>query len=210
MRKLTFSEIYDNGEKAFEAGDYDTAEQWFLTVLYEYSKLHASADGYMQVLASFDKLSLDLYKREQFVNKSHVLKFYEVTSPFLTKGKSSDQVFKELFIDESFIPTIEILTNSPEKVVPPPEDPFEYQRKQLQKIYDDALYTPVFRINKKYCIGSFKGMIPYIAYDDIMNNKYIIRGRPANIISTLDNEKRDMIASYTSIGELVKDGWELG
>jgi hypothetical protein len=209
MRKLTFSEIYDNGEKAFEAGDYVTAEQWFLTVLYEYSKLHASAEGYMQVLASFDKLYLDLYKREQFANKSHVLKFYEITNPFLTKAKSSEQVFKELFIDESIIPTIEILTNSPEKVVPPPVDPLENQKRQLQKIYDDALYTPVFRINKNFCIGSFKDMIPYIAYDDIMNHKYIIRGRPANIISSLDNEKRDMIASYMSIGDLVKDGWEL-
>ena len=85
----------------------------------------------------------------------------------------------------------------------------KYQIKNLDHIYATAMFAPVFKNNPKYCVGKFQDLTPYIAYDDVMNNKYIIRGRPVSITSNFDNEKREIISSYTSMEELVMDGWRL-
>lgn len=88
-------------------------------------------------------------------------------------------------------------------------DDKEYQKKNLQLIYRDASLAPVFHKNDKYCKGSFENIIPFIAYDDVMDNKYIIRARDEGIINSFFSEKTEIVVKYESIDELVEDGWRL-
>jgi len=79
-----------------------------------------------------------------------------------------------------------------------------FQKKTLQNIYANASYAPFLKKNTKYSVGKFFNKTPYISYDDIMNNKYIIRGKESGV-----SEKGEIIAEYKSIDELVNDGWRL-
>ena len=79
---MTFAEIFAKGEQAYKAEDFRIAEQWFLKVLFEYSKLHNSSDGYMQVLASLDKLSMKLYQDERMPDKARALKFFKIVGNY--------------------------------------------------------------------------------------------------------------------------------
>ena len=85
----------------------------------------------------------------------------------------------------------------------------EFQKKNLEAIYNAASLAPVFKHNPKYSTGKFNGLTPYISYDDIMNYKFIIRGRPVNEYNPFDAQKREIIAEYNTIEELVNDGWRL-
>lgn len=85
----------------------------------------------------------------------------------------------------------------------------EYQRKNLETIYRDASIAPVFKQNPKYCTGKFIDMAPYISYDDIMSNKFIIRARPMIEQNSFDSQEREIIVEYNSLESLVNDGWRL-
>ena len=86
----------------------------------------------------------------------------------------------------------------------------EVQKKNLEIIFRDASLAPVFKCHPKYCTGDFATVTPYIAYDDVMDEKYIIRGRELGAKrNSFDNEKRPIIVEYTSIDDLVNDGWRL-
>ncbi len=83
----------------------------------------------------------------------------------------------------------------------------EYQINNLQRIFGEARLSPVFRRNSKYKTEG----VPRIAYDDIMNDKRIIRcdndfSRSGGFWSNTD---ATIIAQYDSIEELVDDGWRL-
>ena len=78
-----------------------------------------------------------------------------------------------------------------------------YQKKHLETIYRDAAYTPVFRQNPKYSINQFSNLTPYISYNDVINNKFIIRGRPIDFYSSYDSEEREIIVEYNSLDELI-------
>ncbi len=84
-----------------------------------------------------------------------------------------------------------------------------FQKKTLQNIYYSASLAPVFQVNSKYNFEKFSDKTPYISYDDIMNNKYIIRGREKGILNQYHSEKEEIIAEYKSVDELVNDGWSL-
>lgn len=88
-------------------------------------------------------------------------------------------------------------------------DDKDYQKKNLTSIYRDASLAPVFKPNPKYCINKFSDLTPYISYDDVMNNKYIIRGRPNDLHNSFDSEEGEVIVEYRSIDEMVNDGWRL-
>ena len=88
-------------------------------------------------------------------------------------------------------------------------DDKEYQKKNLESIFKDASMAPVFRRNDKYCIGKFKDLTPYISYNDVMEYKYIIRGRPLGEYNSFDSKEREIIVEYESIDDLVNDGWQL-
>lgn len=85
----------------------------------------------------------------------------------------------------------------------------EYQKKNLEAIISAASFAPVFKSNPKHCIGKFADLTPYISYDDVMNYKFIIRGRPIGEHNSFDSQQREIIAKYDSLESLVDDGWRL-
>jgi hypothetical protein len=85
----------------------------------------------------------------------------------------------------------------------------EYQKKNLEAIYSAASLAPVFKSNPKHCIGKFAGLTPFISYNDVMEYKFIIRGRPIGEHNSFDAAERDIIAEYDSLESLVNDGWRL-
>ena len=85
----------------------------------------------------------------------------------------------------------------------------DYQKKNIEAIYAAASLAPVFKKNPKHSVGNYADLTPYISYNDIMENKYIIRGRPIGEHNSFDSEEREIIAEYDSIESLVNDGWRL-
>ncbi len=85
----------------------------------------------------------------------------------------------------------------------------DFQKKHIDLIFRDASMAPVFKTHPKYCTNQFSGLIPYICYDDVMEMKYIIRGRPLGQANSFDYEKREIIVEYKSVDEMVNDGWRL-
>jgi len=88
-------------------------------------------------------------------------------------------------------------------------DDKEIQKKNLEEIYSAASCSPVFKNNPIHCIGEFAALTPYISYNDVIANKYIIRGRPIGMYGSFDAEARKVIGEYDSIESLVDDGWRL-
>jgi hypothetical protein len=82
----------------------------------------------------------------------------------------------------------------------------DYQKKNLEAIFAAASYVIYFRTNKKYCVGQFAKLTPYIAYGDVMSYKYKIR-----VTDDFENtsDANPIIVEYGSIDELVNDGWQL-
>jgi len=68
----------------------------------------------------------------------------------------------------------------------------EYQKKNLEAIFSAASCAPVFKSNPKHCIGKFADLIHYISYDDVMNYKFIIRGRPISEQNSFDAKEREI------------------
>lgn len=85
----------------------------------------------------------------------------------------------------------------------------DYQKQNLQAIYSDASVAPVFKKNPKHSIGKFVDMTPYISYNDVMDKKFIIRGRSTDETNSFDAEEREVIVAYRTIDELINDGWRL-
>lgn len=81
----------------------------------------------------------------------------------------------------------------------------EYQIKNLEKIFNDACFSPAFHQHEKYPIEG----LPRISYDDVMNYKYIIRNDRDRSGNTCWSKNSDMIVEYQSIEDLVDDGWRL-
>jgi hypothetical protein len=81
--------------------------------------------------------------------------------------------------------------------------------KALQNIYSRASMAPYFKDNPRYPL---KGCAFYIAYDDVRDYKYIIRSYKIgeNEWSSFRSEMSDpVVAEYTSVEELIADGWQL-
>jgi len=123
--------------------------------------------------------------------------------------KDWKEVKKELFEDKDFIPTISITTDKDLETEVKFDD-ISYQKGKIEQIFINGSCAPVFKQNRKYCIGKFESQTPYIAYDDVMGNKFIIRGRPSGSpFNSFDNEKRVIIVEYQNSNDLVNDGWRL-
>ena len=84
-----------------------------------------------------------------------------------------------------------------------------YQKMYFEAIFNYVLYAPVLEHHPGYCIRQFADLIPYIAFDDVMRSKYIVRGRPAGVANSTDSESVEIIARYANLDELVNAGWRL-
>jgi hypothetical protein len=84
-------------------------------------------------------------------------------------------------------------------------DDRDQQISTLQLIFAQASHSPKFLQNRK-----FDGEAPFIAYDDVMADRCIIReGDHETIMNSFANKQNRVIASYPSIEALVYDGWLL-
>ena len=88
-------------------------------------------------------------------------------------------------------------------------DDKDFQKKSIESIFRTASFAPLFKPNPKYCLDQFAELTPYISYSDIKNNRIFIRGCPIGVRNSQDSGKREVIIAYTTIEELVEDGWRL-
>ena len=88
-------------------------------------------------------------------------------------------------------------------------DDKDFQKKSIESIFRTASFAPLFKPNPKYCLDQFAELTPYISYTDIKNNWIFIRGCPIGVRNSQDSGKREVIIAYTTIEELVEDGWRL-
>jgi hypothetical protein len=82
----------------------------------------------------------------------------------------------------------------------------EFQKKHLEAIYSAASRAPIFKKHAVYCINQYDGATPYIAYSDVMDYRFIIR---ATKNYKDKSDVNPIIVEYSSIDELVWDGWRL-
>ena len=81
----------------------------------------------------------------------------------------------------------------------------ERQHDALQRIFSEARFSPKFRDNPK-----FEGWAPYIAFDDVLAGRYVIReGDDETIMSPYANKTNRAIAAYQNVQTLAEDGWDL-
>ena len=86
------------------------------------------------------------------------------------------------------------------------EEYLDYNLSNLERIYECALFAPIFRFNERFpdC------KIPFINYNDIMDYKYIMREKDSlNLSNSMDCTEGRVIKEYGSLKELVWDGWTL-
>ena len=85
----------------------------------------------------------------------------------------------------------------------------ESQKRSLKAIFLSPSFAPLFKRNPKHCVDKFADLTPYISYRDLVDNKLFIRGCPIGFGNTSDSGQREIIAEYSSIDELIDDGWQL-
>ena len=87
----------------------------------------------------------------------------------------------------------------------------------ISEVYEDAKYAPLLRWNLKFKTKQFDGMTPYICLNDICHHKYVVCAIPDRDVDKMFQEygmlqefsRREVIAEYNSIEEMVEDGWRL-
>ena len=84
-----------------------------------------------------------------------------------------------------------------------------YQKLYFEAIFNHDLYAPVLEPHPDYCVLQFSDSVPYTSYDDVINNKYIVRGRPAGEDNPSVPYAGEIIAEYENLDELVNKGWRL-
>ena len=84
-----------------------------------------------------------------------------------------------------------------------------YQKMYFEAIFNYVLYAPVLEHHPRYCIRQFADLIPYIAYDDVLKSKFIIRGRPTVSNNPNAAEAGAIIVEYANLDDLVNAGWRL-
>ena len=84
------------------------------------------------------------------------------------------------------------------------------EKQNLERIYENGSASTVFHRNEKYCTGKFANMIAFISINDVMDYKYIIRASNSlDIAQSYAGDGMEIIKEYSSIEELVNDGWRL-
>jgi len=122
---------------------------------------------------------------------------------------------KELINDKEEIKSDEeILNNWLNGAYNDPDKTTEVNIKNLENIYSQGHIEPVFKRNQKYAAKYQEG-VAMICYTDLYNYDFIIRKGIAlqvaltNEYSFIVNGDDEVIASYESIEQLIKDGWRL-
>ena len=77
--------------------------------------------------------------------------------------------------------------------------------KEFYEAYEMCMYALYLKKNPKYS----NIRIPVIIYSDVMDYRYNIRNCSGAVNTLYDNENDAVICSYSSIEEMVADGWKL-
>lgn len=85
----------------------------------------------------------------------------------------------------------------------------DHQKKRLESILREASFAPIFKRHPKHCIDRFAELTPYISFNDIIINRFLIRGCPIGPGNSFDSGQREIIIEYATIDELLEDGWQL-
>ena len=96
----------------------------------------------------------------------------------------------------------------------------EYARQEnmLQQMYDAPQYSPLMHWNEKYKTAAFENMTPVICIQDLVEWKYAISAVPDEKVSEELKgfgipcffERGELVIEYTSLDEMVRDGWRVG
>jgi hypothetical protein len=101
-------------------------------------------------------------------------------------------------IDERF-------TNAKEKYMTEKE----FQLKNLETIVGSRNFAPLLKKNSKYCTNDLAELTPYISYQDLENKRFAVRASPLGNWNVIDKGVREIIIEYSSLRELIDDGWQL-
>jgi len=203
--KLFITAYLLNEGKGFEKDQYKAA-------LFLKSESLKSSNRKQQAHKLYDsigiKIEFDDNELDKEINDNLEQIFKGYTIELEKYPTTKESLLIEFFKNKDNIPDIEIETNEDLTLVKEESD-FDWQVRNIANIFHAASMAPVFKKNKKYCTGKFADLTPYISYNDVRNDKYIIRARPLGENNSFDSEERDIIIQYDSIEQLVKDGWRL-
>ena len=80
----------------------------------------------------------------------------------------------------------------------------------LKEIYRTADISPIFRPNPLFAGVMDEDSAAYIALDDVLGYRYIVRLMPEGGATSFPiTEYGTIIAEYNSLEELLNDGWQL-
>ncbi len=89
----------------------------------------------------------------------------------------------------------------------------ECRKKEFKKHYDEPMFSPMLRWNKKYKTSELKNYTPIIAINDLVKRNYVVCAIPNEnvkmFLMQLDRTDK-VLAEYDSLEKMVEDGWRMG
>lgn len=88
---------------------------------------------------------------------------------------------------------------------------FEREMAFIKKHYGSPMFSPIMRWNDKYLTEEFKGMIPYICINDLVNYQYVICAIPKEEVRMMlmEMNRKNVVKEYDSLESMVIDGWRI-
>lgn len=89
----------------------------------------------------------------------------------------------------------------------------ERRKKDFSQCYDQPMFSPQLRWNKKYLTPEMEVFTPIIAINDLVDYKYVVCAIPDDKVEfMLMQQERTpvVVAQYDSLDEMVRDGWCVG
>ena len=87
------------------------------------------------------------------------------------------------------------------------------QLKYFKQQYDEPMYSPQLKWNKKYKTPEFQDYTPIIAIKDLLDYNYVVCAIPNEKVKGFlcqFNRTDKVIAEYDSMEDMVNDGWCMG
>lgn len=79
--------------------------------------------------------------------------------------------------------------------------------------YDSPMFSPQLRWNEKYLTPELEEYNTIIAINDLVNRKYVVCAIPKEKVKfmLMQMSRTDIVvAEYSSLDEMVLDGWRMG
>lgn len=89
----------------------------------------------------------------------------------------------------------------------------ESRKQEFKEHYDNPIVSPQLRWNKKYKTTELENYTPIIAINDLVKSNYVVCAIPNEKVEfmLMHHPRTDkVIAEYSSLEEMVNDGWRMG